>query len=123
MNIIAGVELKPGFVPKTFLAKIYQNDLDAPVAVILLNTLGLSINFFRDGEGVYRGFFSKELNLVQTTFNFFTNVSDDKNGLVTIRNLNDSEFEFCTFIIFNGEPLELRDNILDKTTLSIVQYL
>ena len=54
MNIIAGVELKPGFIPKTFLAKIYQSDFDAPYVVILLNTLGLSINFFREGEGVYR---------------------------------------------------------------------
>lgn len=122
-TIIQGIPLKSGNQPKKFIAKIYQVDNDAPQMAVLINTLGLEIEFNREGVGSYAATFNKELHLIQTTVSFTTNIGDDSSGIVTIQNFSGANLQFRTFALYNGLPPQLRDNMLCGTTLEIAEFL
>ena len=122
-NIISAHILAPDQLPKIFRAKIYQVDNEAPEISVLCNTLELEIAFRRDGQGQYTGVFNKDLDLIQTTIAFATNLGDDTSGIVTIQNFSGAEIQFRTFALYNGLVPQLRDNMLGGTLLEIIEYV
>lgn len=122
-TIIQGKILSRDFSPKIFRAKLYQVDDDAPQAAVLWNTLQLEITFERNATGSYTAIFNKELDLIQSTIGFATNIGDDSAGLVAIQNYSGSEIQFKTFVLYNNQLPQLRDNMLCGTLIEIIEYL
>lgn len=100
---------------KVYTALLTQTSTDAPTAIVLLNTTGLSITWTRNTTGIYWGNLSGGVTLANTAVIIQQTFGGNN---MTARAANANTIEVTTKLMDNTAL----DGVLNKTTIEIRIY-